>query len=67
MIAEPVERELCTLSWDQLHELLFRALERFQVYCHQYDYDEEQAKQRAILATLAELQLDNPLYGFALD
>ena len=67
MISEAAEMDTCTLTWDQLYELLFEALKRFQYYSDQYDDDEEQAKQRAILATLAELQLDNPLCGFALD
>ena len=67
MIYEAVEMDTCTLDWDQLYELLFEALKRFQTYRDQYDCDEEQAKQRAVLATLAELQLDNSLYGFALD
>ena len=67
MIGEAVERDTCTLSWDQLYDLLLAALERFQYYRDQYEYEEEQAKQRAVLATLEELQLDSPLYGFALD
>jgi hypothetical protein len=67
MISEAAGMDTCTLDWDQLYELLFEALKRFQCYSDQYGYDEEQAKQRAILATLAELQLDSPLCGFALD
>jgi hypothetical protein len=67
MIDETVEIETCTLSWDQLYELLLAALERFQYYRDRYQYDEEQAKRRAVLATLQELQLASPLYGFALD
>ena len=61
------ELDVCTLTWDQLYELLFETLERFQYERDQYDYDEEQAKQRAVLATLEKLQLDCPLYGFVLD
>ena len=67
MTPNAVELGVYTLTRDQLYKLLFEALKRFQYYCDQCDYDEEQAKQRAILATLAELQLDSPLYGFALD
>ena len=67
MIPEAAEMDTCTLTWDQLYELLFEALRRFQYYRDQYDYDEEQAKQRAVLATLEELRLDSPLHGFALD
>jgi hypothetical protein len=59
--------DTCTLSWDQLYELLLETLKRFQTCRDQYDYDEEQAKQRAVLATLEELQLDSPLCGVVLD
>lgn len=67
MISEAVEMDTCTFTWDQLYELLFETLKRFQYYRDRYDYNEEQAKQRAVLAMLAELQLDNSLFGFALD
>jgi len=67
MTIEAAEMDTCTLTWDQLYELLFETLETFQTYRDQYDYDEEQAKQRAVLATLEELELDSPLYGFVLD
>ena len=57
----------CTLTCDQLCELLVETLELFQEYRDQYSYDEEQAKQHAVLATLEELKLDCSLCGFALD
>jgi len=67
MISEAVEMDTCTLTWDQLYELLFETLKRFEYYRDRYDLNEEQAKRRAVLATLEELQLDSPLCGFVLD
>ena len=67
MISEAAEMDTRTLTRDQLYELLVEALKRFQHYRDQYDYDEEQAKQRAVFATLEELQLQGPLCGFVLD
>lgn len=67
LIAEAEEMESCAFTWDQLYDLLSETLERFQRYLEQYDYDEEQAKQRVVLATLEGLGLDCPLRGFVLD
>lgn len=59
--------DVYTLTRDQFYELLMEALKRFQYYRDQYDYEEEQAKRRAVLVTLEEFQLDSVLYGFVLD
>jgi hypothetical protein len=67
MTANAVEMDVCTLTRHQLYDLLMEALKRFQYYQDQYDYDEEQARRRAVLATLNELGLDSALYGFVWD
>ncbi len=59
--------DICTFTWDQLYKLLIETLELFQEYRDRYGYDEQQAKQHAVLATLEGLKLDCPLCGFALD
>ena len=59
--------DACTLTWDQLYKLLSEALELFRKYRDQYGYDEEQAKQHAVFATLEGLRLEFPVHGFALD
>jgi len=64
---EVFEMDVYTLTRDQFYELLMEALKRFQYYRDQYDYEEEQAKRRAVLVTLEEFQLDSVLYGFVLD
>jgi hypothetical protein len=67
VIPEAEKMDTLTVTWDQLYELLIETLELFQEYRDQYGYDEEQAKQHAVFATLERFKLDCPLCGFALD
>ena len=67
MIPNAAKMDTRTLTWGQLYELLSETLDQFQYYRDQYDYDEEQAKRRAVLVMLERLRLDCPPCGFVLD